>query len=90
MNTINEFEFRVLAVGPSSGKFRRMRPDLPMPSPRAGEAINSCMDEIQATLASHGFTVARTGYGVHGLREIPDPIDQVLSMLPTGPPSEDA
>lgn len=70
MNTINEFEFRVLAVGPSSGKFRRMRPDLPMPSPRASEALNVCVDEIQATLASHGFTVARSGYGVHGVKEV--------------------
>lgn len=59
----------VIALGPSSGRVTRSHPRRPMPSPGASAAWDICVDEVRATLAAHGFTVAQTGYGVLGIRE---------------------
>ena len=72
-DTIQEFEVKILAVGPSSGRYRRYAPEIPMPSPGASEALDKAVGEFQATLAAHGFTVARTGYGVAGIKEVERP-----------------
>lgn len=68
-DTIQEFKVSIIAVGPSSGRYAR-RTTNPMPSPRASEALDKAVDDFRATLAAHGFTVARMGYGVRGIQEV--------------------
>lgn len=72
-DTIQGFDIHVVAVGPSSGRFHRFDKEVPMPSPRASEALDAAVEEVKATLAAHGFTVARTGYGVAGIQEVERP-----------------
>lgn len=69
-DTLQGFDIHVVAVGPSSGRYRLTAPGVPMPSPRASEALDAAVEEVKATLAAHGFTVARTGYGVRGIKEV--------------------
>lgn len=71
-STLQGFDIHVVAVGPSSGRFHRFNREVPMPSPRASEALDAAVEEVKATLAAHGFTVVRTGYGVRGIKEIND------------------
>lgn len=70
MQTLQTFDFRISALGPSSGKYSKTAPDTPMPSPRAQKALYEAVDELKVLIEAHGFTVINSGYGVIGIREI--------------------
>lgn len=68
--TVQRFQMEVIALGPASGRVTRSHPQVPMPSEGASRAWDLCVEEVRATLASHGFTVVRSGYGVAGIEDV--------------------
>lgn len=68
--TMNIFELRISALGPSSGRYRSTHPEQPMSSAGADWALDDMIDECKKIAEQYGFTIVRSGYGVRATHEI--------------------